>query len=81
MTFPEVPPVLTTFLHYSIAGAEFESLTHKTTESIKSSRDSGLGIDFNEDVLLGVDINLQEPGPVQGAVHEHQETLKVKSSR
>lgn len=38
---------LTAFLHYFVAGIEFESLTHKTTESIKSSWDSGLGIDFN----------------------------------
>lgn len=54
-------------------------LTHKPTESIKSSWDSGLGIDFNENILLGMDINLQEPGPIQGAVHQHQEALKAKS--
>lgn len=59
---------------------ESESLTHETTKSIKSSWDSGLGIDFNENVLLGMDINLQEPSPIQGAVHEHQETLKAKST-
>lgn len=45
LTLPK--SLLTTFLHYFVAGINLESLTHKTTESVKSSWDSGLGIDFD----------------------------------
>lgn len=50
--------------------------THKATETIKSSRNSGLGVDFNEDVLLCVDIDLEKPSTIQRTVHKHQEALE-----
>lgn len=39
--------LLTTTLHNSVASTKHESLTHKTTESIKRSWDPGLRINFN----------------------------------
>lgn len=56
---------------------ECMSLTHESTKSVKCSRNSGLGVNFYQDIFLCVYINLEKSCSVQWTVHQHQQTLKI----
>lgn len=49
--------------------------THETCKPLKSSRDSDLRVDFDEDVLLRVNEDLQQAGFVERRIQECEEAL------
>ena len=50
-------------------------ITHEATESVEGTRDPGLWVDFDQDVLLRVNVDLEETGSIEWTVHQHQKTL------
>lgn len=56
--------------------------THKTTEASEGSWDASLWVDLYQGVFLRVNVNLQQAGPVQWTVHQHEQRLrKIKYFR
>lgn len=63
---------------WSLIGSDSElvkKLHHQTSESFERSWDSSLWIDFDENVLLRSDVNLQQSSAIQRRVHQHEEWL------
>ena len=49
--------------------------THEAAESIEGSWDSEVRVDLNQNVLGGVNVDLEQTGSVEGAVQQHHQTL------
>ena len=55
--------------------------THQSTEPTECPGDAQFGIHFNEDILAGLDVDLQKSCLVQGAVQKGQQTLCCDRTR
>ena len=53
----------------------FKLLTHESCETFVGPRDSGLRVDFNQDILFSVDVDLEEPCPIQRRIKQHEQAL------
>jgi hypothetical protein len=55
-------------------------LTHEAAKAAEDARNPHLRMDFNENVLCGVDVDLQHARFVERAVQEHQQALPDSAS-
>jgi len=56
-----------------------QGLTHKAAEAAVGSRDSALRVHLNQDILGGVNVDLQHPRLVQRAIQQHEQALWDKA--
>lgn len=53
-----------------------EELDHEAGETLEGSRNTDGGVDFDEDSLGGLDVDLEFTGLVDGRVEEGEKTLE-----